>query len=505
MWLIVGDVLVSALLGGVRLRRWMWVHSDSPHPSLRFDANITNAYRWGTLVLSHASEKATAAGKNGKPTDWRYFLPAYVEMYREVIREHPDGQYDLDYTPARLLADALWVRHQRLIYPHVRQWQRPYAFTAPLLWLNTACEILSAVGAFLLVRHWVWRGTLPANACLARMRQSTRTHVERVPWNPHRRIIVDTPPALDRFPVPTRAWILGIVAALLIWFDPSILYDAHVYPQWEVWLLPSFFFAAWLASGGNWMLAGMVIPIGLLLKGQLGMVLPVFILWPLFQGRWRAALRFVAGFLISSMLLLLPWLIHLDFGWLTVGFIYPTRHWQRMGGDTDNLPAILESFGWSLSDPLFSIPFWPHHHCEITVKTLLVSIYAASLLLCAWGMARKSRCNDPAFLIALSAPWILMFTLLTQMNDRYFLWAAAATATTIAISLGWGLLHVVISAIATSMILRTMLTFGKRNPEYPRLTHTLLGLHPGISWAVVLCAAIFLYCAVAPGRRRAAE
>ena len=504
VWFVVLDVLAAALLGGLRLRRWMWIHTDAPHPSLRFDANINNAYRWGALVLSHANEKAVAAGK-GKATDWRFFVPAYVGLYREVIREHPDGQYDLDYTPARLLADALWVRHERLIYPHVRQWQRTYSFNAPLLWLNIGCELLSALGAFLLVRHWVWRSTLPAGTCLAKMRRSARTAVERVPWNPHRRIIVDSPPDLDRYPVPPRGWVLGIIAALLIWFDPAMLYDAHVYPQWEVWLLPSFFFAAWLASRGNWLAAGLVIPIGLLLKGQLSLVLPVFILWPLFQGRWRSALWFIAGCLIAAIALLSPWLIRLDFGWLTVGFIYPTHHWQRMGGDTDNLPAILESFGWSLSDPLFSIPLWPHHHWEVTVKTLLVSIYVASLLLCAWGMARKCRRNDPAFLIAMSAPWILMFTLLTQMNDRYLLWAAAATATTIAIGLGWGLLHVLISAIATCSILRTMLTFGKFHPEYPRLTHFLLGLHPGISWAVVLSAAIFLYSAVARSRPRLLE
>lgn len=441
------------------------------------------------------------AGEGAKATDWRYFLPAYVELYREVIREHPDGQYDLDYTPARLLADALWVRHERLVYPHVRQWQRQYSFNAPLLWLNTACELLAALGAFLLVRHWVWRGTLSSGGRGADLPRSAG-RLERAPWNPHRRIIVDWPPLAHQFPVPSRAWVLGIVAALLIWLNPAILYDAHVYPQWEVWLLPSFFFAAWLASRGNWFLAGLVVPIGLLLKGQLSIVLPVFILWPFFQGRWRSCMWFIAGLVLAAVVLLSSWLIHLDFGWLTVGFVYPTHHWQRMGGDTDNLPAILESFGWSLSDPLFSLPFWRQHRQQITVKTLLVSIYVVSLLLCAWGLARKSRRNDPAFLIAISAPWILMFTLLTQMNDRYLLWAAAATATTVALSLGWGLLHLLISAIATSMIVRTMLTFFKTNSDYPRLSHFLLGLHPGISWAVVLSAAIYLYCAVAPGRRR---
>lgn len=495
------DVLVAALFAGVRLRRWMWTHTDAPHPSLRFNANITNAYRWGSVVLAHAQEKALAAGKGGKATDWRYFFPAYFELFREVIREHPDGQYDLDYTPARLLADALWVRHERLLYPHVREWQRPYRFTAPLLWFNTACELLAALGAFLLVRHWVWRATLPPGTNPARLKNLTEPQEERLPWNPHRRI-VDPSQNTKSYPVPARAWVLGLIAALLIWFNPAILFDAHVYPQWEVWLLPSFFFAAWFASRGNWLLAGMVLPVGLLLKGQLSMVLPVFILWPLFARQWKAALRLLIGFLIASVILLLPWLVHLDFGWWKIGFIYPINHWQRMGGNTDNVPAILESFGWSLSDPVFSVPHWLHHKGTISIKRLLASIYIGCLLLTGWGMSRKDRRNDPAFLIALSTPWLLMFTLLGQMNDRYYLWAAAASATTIAIGLGWGLLHVLISAIATSMIVRTMLSWGKSSPEYPRLAHFLDGLHPGISWAVVLITAIFLYCSVAPWRRR---
>lgn len=501
IWLVVLDVLVAALFAGVRLRRWMWVQTDAPHPSLRFNANITNAYRWGSAVLSHAQAKAASAGNGAKATDWRYFLPAYFELYREVMREHPDGQYDLDYTPARLLADALWVRHERLIYPHIREWQRSYTFTAPLLWFNTICELLAALGAFLLVRHWVWRATLPPDENPARKKQAKRPEEVRLPWDPSPTVVY---PAEEptRFPVPARAWILGLIAALLIWFNPAILFDAHVYPQWEVWLLPSFFFAAWLASRGNWLLAGLVIPIGLLLKGQLSMVLPVFILWPLLARQWKDALWLVIGFIVAAIVLLSPWLIHLDFGWWKIGFIYPINHWQRMGGNTDNVPAILESFGWSLSDPVFRLPHWLHFKGTVSIKQLLVSIYVVCLPLTAWGMSRKDRRNDPAFLIALSTPWLLMFTLLGQMNDRYYLWAAAATATTIAIGLGWGLLHVLVSAIATSMIVRTMLTWGKSSPDYPRLAHVLDGLHPGISWAVVLITAIFLYCALAPRRSK---
>ena len=475
LFLIALDIIIVAAIAGVQLRKWLWVHTDAPYKSLRFDYDIENAYHWGSTILRHANAKAVAAGESGKATDWKYFLPAYYELYDQVIEEHPEGQYLLDYTPARLLIAALWVRHEKLVYPHVNQWIRPYAYTAPLLWLNTCCEALAALGAFLLVRHWVWRGTLP-----------TGKRDPQIPW-----------------PVPTRAWVLGLIAALLIWFNPAILLDAHVFPQWEVWLLPSFFFAAWLASRNGWFTAGLVIPLGILMKGQLTMVLPIFILWPLFEGKPLAAVKFVAGMVIAAFVILSPWLTHGSFGWYKVSFEYPTHHWQIMGGQTDNLPAILEPFGWGISDPLFTLRI-PWHHLEwvVKVKTLLVTIYAVTLVLCSWGAARKSRRNDPAFLIALAAPWLLMFTLLTQMHERYVMWAAVISATTIAISLGWGLMHLLLSAIATQMIFRALLFDGPNRPDWPTLGRVLRGIHPGISWAVLVCAALFLYCAVAPHRRK---
>jgi hypothetical protein len=471
-------IVAAAVVAGVELRKWMWVHTDAPNKSLRFDFDIENAHRWGSTILRHAHTKALVAGEGGKETDWKYFLPAYYELYDQVIENHPEGQYQLDYTPARLLIAALWVRHERLVYPHVNAWVRPYNYTAPLLWLNTCCEFLAALGAFLLVRHWVWRGTLPTSG----------------------------QDLLARAPVPTRAWVLGLIAALLIWFNPAILFDAHVFPQWEVWLLPSFLFAAWLASRNWWLTAGLVIPLGILMKGQLTMVLPLFILWPLFEGKPLAALKFLAGMVIASAVILSPWLTHANFGWLKVSFIYPTHHWQHMAGHSDNLAAILETFGWQLSDPVFTVRIpWRHLEWAVQMKTLLVTIYAITLALCSWGAANKSRRNDPAFLIALTAPWLLMFALLTQMHERYLLWAAVVSAVTIAVSLGWGLMHLLLTAVATSMIVRALMVYGANRPELPRLARALNGIHPGISWAVLVCAGVFLYCAVAPHRQTRSE
>lgn len=606
IFMVAMDVVLASLLSGLRLRQRTWIHTDAPHPSLRFDFDIENAYRWGTDVMRRASAYAAADREGAKPTDWRDFWPAYVGLYDYVVAHHPDGEYQLDYTPTRLLIAALWVRHEHVVYPHVSTWQRPYDYTAPLLRLNAVCELLAAIGAFLLVRHWVWRGTLPSRSFIRR----------------HGTLAVLS----DVSPAPRRAWVLGLVAAMLVWFNPAILFDAHVFPQWDVWLLPSFFLAAWLGSTGRWFIAGLLIPFGILMKGQLTMVTPFFIIWPLLEGDPMGALRFVAGFALAGAGLLSPWLVnghqqwlalgllawfavavfvsltfdaprvsgttllllrlvggavvlmslfwlaghwafcqitgrafsiraaeaaailglmlsqlalyrprqrirrstamagvsivlalavvgaaffyHGSMSWKKVSFDYPTRHWRQLSiGEADNLGMILADppFLWGLEEPMFTlhVPL-THKPWVVTIKALLIAIYTVTLVLCAAGAAAKSRRNDPAFLIALTAPWVLLFALLPQMHERYLLWAAAVSAITVAISFGWGLMHLVITALSTSMIVRLLLEFGQNRLQAPKLSRWLVSMHPGAAWAVLLCAGIFLYFAIAPQPRRGA-
>lgn len=531
-------VALASLLAGLRLRQWIWIHTDAPYALMRFDFDIDNAHNWGMAVMRQATAIAAADPRGGKATDWRHFWPAYVGLYDFVVKQHPEGEYQLDYTPTRLLIAALWARHEHLIHPHVRDWQRPYQYTAPLLRLNSACELLAALGAFLLVRHWVWRGTLPAKPLFRRRGQPA--------------------PMPESPPVPTRAWVLGLIAAILIWFCPAILLDAHVWPQWDVWLLPSFLFAAWLCSIEWWFAAGLLIPFGIMMKGQLTMVTPLFILWPLLEGKPMAAVRFGLGFAVAAVTMLLPWLVngwialffvviatiasaalfvglkgrvprianrrtiplfiagvfvvcvclaavffHGSMSWYKVSFEYPTRHFRIMAmGATDNLAALLgyPPFNWQLDEPMFTlhVPL-THALWVITIKALLIAIYSVCLVLCAVGAASKSRRNDPAFLIALAAPWMVLFAVLPQMHERYLLWAAAISATCVAVSFGWGLMHLILVAISTSMILRLLLEMHP--PQAPGLAKVLASLHPGVAWAVLMCAGIYLYAAVAPRRR----
>ena len=46
-----------------------------------------------------------------------------------------------------------------------------------------------------------------------------------------------------------------------------------------------------------------------------------------------------------------------------------------------------------------------------------------------WDVIKDSVRNS-AFLVAISAPWIVMFTVLPQMHERYLVWGAALSAMT---------------------------------------------------------------------------
>ncbi len=110
-------------------------------------------------------------------------------------------------------------------------------------------------------------------------------------------------------PAGHRGWAAGTMAAIFVWFDPSLLIDAHVWPQWDAWLLPPFLAAALLASLDGWLAAGAMLGIGAMFKGQMLIGAPVILVWPLVSLRWGAAARLVVGFALASGLIVSPWLL----------------------------------------------------------------------------------------------------------------------------------------------------------------------------------------------------
>ena len=97
-----------------------------------------------------------------------------------------------------------------------------------------------------------------------------------------------------------------------------MILDAHGWPQWDVWILPFYLFAAFAALKNRWFVCGCLLATGAMFKGQLLFVVPFFVLWPLWQKRWNRALRALAGFIATTALIASPWLLHTPAAWVAL-------------------------------------------------------------------------------------------------------------------------------------------------------------------------------------------
>jgi hypothetical protein len=125
-------------------------------------------------------------------------------------------------------------------------------------------------------------------------------------------------------------------------------------------------------------------------------------------------------------------------------------------------------------------------------------------------MAVHYRRNDPKFLVAITAAWVMFFTLLPQIHERYLLYAAGVGCALSAVGGGFVLLDLFLTAMTVIMPLHVMLRTGGQAAAFGKLVSPTFGrallmninrTHPDAAWAVLLCAGIFLYHALAPSRR----
>jgi hypothetical protein len=482
-------IALMAIEQGLRLRSWYYSATEDFH--YRYDA--INAWLQGSYVYFDAA----LLQHDSKPPRWGPFWKCYLHRYDKVMSQYPSGQYDLDYPPGRLLIMSLWVKTKMPNFVPILSDPAGDRFVRPLLWTDSAAEFLAACFAFLVVRCVLLR--------------------QQHPWA-----------------VP-----LALLSAILLWFDPSVLTD-RLWPQWDAWCLPFYLLAAFLALKRCWLAAGACIGAGLMFKGQVICTAAVFVLWPLFQGRFRAALEVVIGAFLGLMICVSPFLIrtplavislvllmvgagfgaryvsrnwrvnliaaslaialflsgllfHGSFGWWWVAFAFSSHHFMQLslGGPT-NLATLLARRGhWKLLDVLYANDRW---HLSITMRAALVSLYGLTLTACAFGIARQDRRNDRRVLLALATPWLLFFAFMPQLHERYLYWGGALTALAAGVSLGTTLLHLAISLLSSF----TMLAFLLRNGTTP-FAHFVQGVCPDSAWAVILITLIFLFLSIAPG------
>ncbi len=242
---LLAGLIATLLLGGIQLRRWTW--EKTRH--VRFQHDIVNGFYWGSQSVEEARRLSVDKNYAGS---WAAFFHGYFALYDEVKREAYEDDYGLDYPPLRLLVMSIWAKEVRTEFPGVDDGHPHYV--GVLLKANLLCELISAIAIFLLVRFWLRRTT---GAMTARF------------W----RI----------FPAEHRDWICGLAVATVVWLDPSVILDAHGWPQWDVWIVPFYLFAALAALKNRWFTCGCLLAAGTMFKGQLLLVVPFFLLWPLWE------------------------------------------------------------------------------------------------------------------------------------------------------------------------------------------------------------------------------
>src|SRR2546425_2196554 len=291
---LLASFIVVLLLGGVQLRRW----TGEKTRHVRFQHDIVNGFYWGSETLAEARrlspDEATA-------NSWTAFCRGYFALYDRVKREAYENDYGLDYPPLRLLVMAIWAKQVRSEFPGVDDGHPK--LVNPLLKMNLLCELISAATIFLLVRLWVRRSSSATQS-----------------------------PFLRALSLQQRASICGLAAASVAWLEPSMILDAHGWPQWDVWIVPFYLLAALAALKNRWFSCGCLLAAGAMLKGQLLFVTPFFIFWPLWQKRWTRAFRVLAGFLATIAVIVSPWLLRTSAAWISVaavGVVCAMLLWRR--------------------------------------------------------------------------------------------------------------------------------------------------------------------------------
>jgi len=490
--------IFTLFVGGVQLRRW--TGQNTRH--VRYQHDIVNAFYWGQEALKEARRLSP---NDASANSWTGLFRGYLGLYDRVKENAYNDDYGLDYPPLRLLTMAIWSKEVRDGFPWVDN-EHP-KLVNPLLKINLLCELVSAAAIFFLVRLCVQR--------------SVHAHSTWPTW-------------LSR---EHRASICGLAAASAAWLEPSMILDAHGWPQWDAWILPFYLFAALVALKNRWFWCGCLLALGAMFKGQLLFVVPFFVLWPLWQKRWVSVLHMLAGFTGTAALIVSPWLLRTpaawvtfaaaagvslfvvvryrlshrgallagilgcaafvigaftsgSFSWFEIGFLYGTKHYPYLFiSSCYNLASLLAAAGCSLQDDLLSAHVGSVHF-HLTLQWALRLFFLGTLAMCARGAARHLRNRDPRLLIAITAPWLLMFALLGQMHERYLVWGAVVSAVALGVSIRLSIVHFIISAASTAMIVHVMLVDKKLDPTL-RAIDVLHDIRPYASVLMLVCVAVY--------------
>jgi len=484
LWVLCGLVIAAAVVTGLSVRRQAY---DLLIP-LHFRSDINRGWGWGYYTFQNMHDHGRS----------------FLDTYDDVGIQDRAAPMWIDYAPARLAVMTAWAAWNHSGWPYAKRTD-DWAFQAFFVRFNTAMELAAAAGAFLLTRRVV-------RLAIARQRCVT----------------------------PGDGLLPALAAGLLLWFNPAMILSSHGWPCGDGWVIAPFLWAIYFAHRRQSFVAGIVLGIGVLFKGQLFFVAPLLLLWPLFQGRWRAILWLLGGFAGTFGLLTVGWtLTRVDAGhmrhivWpavacvvgviaVTLGLLVARRYERTRALRVLTIRPTLAagfglagamafagmwlfgtSFAWFDASYCFgrlmvmgvtsNLPgilqahYGWHNPAEtvmsiaqhpVSLRTLLFAIFALLLVITALGMALQDALKSRRFLLAIVTPWLLFFVIPAQIHERYLLFAAAVSAVCCGYSAGMALLGVFMTVVTTLMTLQVMLIAGQKPAMDALLTPRFPALFP---------------------------
>lgn len=286
--LLAVTLVALALYEGLALRAWVFEWTAP----VRFRGDIQNGLTQGSRVLRNAGAEPTLGTRVPVADVLRAWVATYDQVYEQGRpRRNGTVRFSLDYAPLRLLVMSFWAREVWATQANPAVYDD--ATAGPLMRFNAGCAAVAAAGMFALVHHWALRGRRASGRAPPPRALSYAT------WHSSPR------DALARH----SPWAVALLAAALVWFNPAAIINAHAFPQWDVWVLPFFLWACFTASRGWWLTTGFLIVAGAMLKGQVLLVAPVLIVWPLLTGNIPGLLRLGVGAAAAVALVAWPWLV----------------------------------------------------------------------------------------------------------------------------------------------------------------------------------------------------
>jgi hypothetical protein len=241
------------------------------------------------------------------------------------------------------------------------------------------------------------------------------------------------------------------------------------------------------------------------------------LVWIFWTRTWMFK-RYVLALVIGLCLFLCIPLFGASTAWWKIGFVYGTERFPTMaaGSLVNNVPGIMQSmFGWYyVHQTVFTLPAgvlfgFPSEPVAVDARQILMGVFLPLFVLGAFAAARQWRRQDRNLLVALTLPWVLFYTLLPQMTSRYAVFAAGVGAICIGSSVGMSLLALVFSALTvmqTSLSMMAGTRVYARSSTNPLFNGGMLNLFetltPGVSWAVIVAAGVFVWVSLPRARRR---